>query len=96
MAKRVDKSKKSGDEALARLISYYEDSVTATFSARNLAERDRDYYDNKQWTSEEEQKLKDRGQAPIVINRIKPKIDFLLGTERQTRTDPHAFPRNPA
>jgi len=28
--------------------------------------------------------------------RIKPKVDFLLGMERQTRTDPKAFPRTPA
>lgn len=83
------------DGVLARLVSYYEDSVTATFVAREKAERDRDYYDNEQWTADEKAKLIERGQAPIVINRIKPKIDFLLGTERQSRTDPQAFPRNP-
>lgn len=91
--KTVEKS--ADDGTLARLCTWYEDAVTATYDARTLAERDRDYYDNKQWTPEEVSKLKERGQPAITINRVKPKVDFLLGTERQTRTDPHAFPRNP-
>lgn len=95
MARRVAKKAPDVDGTLARLVSYYEDSVSATVTSRQAAERDRDYYDNKQWTPEEVRKLEERGQAAIVINRIKPKIDFLLGTERQTRTDPHAFPRTP-
>lgn len=80
---------------LSTFITWYEDSVQATDEARRLAERDRDYYDNKQLTSEEESELTKRGQPAIVINRIKSKIDFLLGTERQQRTDPRAAPRNP-
>jgi len=73
----------------------FQDFVDATQDARQLSERDRDYIDHKQWTPEQAQTLKGRGQAPIVINRIKPKHDFLLGLERQTRTDPKAYPRTP-
>ena len=39
--------------------------------------------------------LKKRGQPEIVINRIKRKIDILLGAETQTRTDPKSLPRTP-
>ena len=73
----------------------YKDSVDSTRDARLLSERDRDYIDHKQWTDAQEQTLKARGQAPVVINRIKPKHDFLLGMERQSRSDPKAFARTP-
>ncbi len=63
--------------------------------ARERAERDRDYYDNKQLTDEEVSELKKRGQPPVVINRIKRKIDYLTGLEKQQRTDPRAYPRTP-
>lgn len=80
---------------LETLLQKFEASVDATRTSREMAERDRDYYDNKQWTEEEANKVKSRGQAPIVVNQIAPKIDFLLGTERQQRTDPKAYPRTP-
>lgn len=77
------------------LCKWYEDSVDSTIEARRLAERDRDYVDGKQWTPEEVATLNARGQPVITTNKIKPKVNFLLGTERQTRTDPKAFPREP-
>lgn len=64
--------------------------------ARSKAELARDYYDGKQWTPEEIATLRRRGQPPIVFNRIKRKIDSILGVERQRRTDPKAYPRTPA
>ena len=73
----------------------FQDFIDVTLDSRQLSERDRDYIDHKQWTTQQTQQLKARGQAPIVINRIKPKHDFLLGLERQTRTDPKAYPRTP-
>jgi hypothetical protein len=84
------------EELLNTLVGYFDEAAEVSEDARTRSERDRDYYDGKQWQPEEEAALKQRGQAPIVINRIKPKVDFLLGLERQTRTDPRCFPRNPA
>lgn len=77
------------------LAKHFEAFIDATDEARLRSERARDYRDGKQWTEEEAAKLMARGQAPIVINRIAPKVDALLGIERQTRTDPKAYPRNP-
>lgn len=77
------------------LVDWVESSEDATMDARRGSERNRDYYDSKQYTSEEEAILKKRGQAAIVVNRIKPKVDFLRGVERRLRTDPKAFPRTP-
>jgi hypothetical protein len=90
-----DKKQSASDDSLTRVIGWYDDAVDATMEARKLSERDRDYYDNKQLTDTEVSTLNGRGQPPVVINRIKPKVDSLLGLERQTRTDPKAFPRNP-
>ena len=84
------------EELLNTLVGFFDEAAEVSEDARARAERDRDYYDGKQWRPDEEASLKQRGQAPIVINRIKPKVDFLLGLERQTRTDPRCFPRNPA
>lgn len=77
------------------LVDWVESSEEATDQARKDSERNRDYYDGKQWAPEDEKIVKARGQAPIVINRIKPKVDFLRGVERRLRTDPKAFPRTP-
>lgn len=77
------------------LARWFIEAEDASRDAREKAERDRDYYDNKQLTAEEVQALQKRGQPPIVINRIKRKIDYLTGLEKQQRTDPKAYPRTP-
>lgn len=84
-----------GDEKLADLKRWFESSEEANRDAFNKMERDQDYYDGKQLTQEEFDKLKERGQPPIVINLIRRKIDFLLGLEAQQRNDPKAYPRTP-
>jgi len=40
--------------------------------------KDRDYYLNKQWTEDEATTVKDRGQAPLVVNRIYPVVQQKL------------------
>ena len=65
-----------------------------TQDARLLSQRCRDYYDGKQWTPEQVQALKKRKQAPIVNNRIKTKLNGLLGLTSVRKGDPKAYPRN--
>ncbi len=67
-----------------------------TIIARELSERDRDYKDNRQWSEKEAQKLRARNQAPIVDNRIKPKVEGLKGLLIQRRSDPKAYARTRA
>lgn len=76
------------------LMECVDEFVTLTSDARLLSERCRDYYDNKQWTSEQVAALKKRKQAPIVNNRIKTKHNGLLGLTSVRKGDPQAFPRN--
>ena len=42
------------------------------------------YYDGKQWTEEEKMKMQERGQPPLVMNMIKPRVDTLQGMFLQT------------
>lgn len=77
------------------MVRRFEDSEQSTRDARQRSERDRDYYDGKQWTSDEEAKLKERGQPVVTFNRIQRKVNYLKGLEAQTRKDPKAFPRTP-
>lgn len=87
--------KEGEDDKLPQLIAWFDDAEEATEESRKASERDRDYYDGKQYTAAELKVLRDRGQPDIVINRIKPKVDFLMGYEAVNRTDPRAFPRTP-
>ena len=67
----------------------------ATVKARRESERARDYVDGNQLSAEEIAELKRRGQPPVVVNRIRRKIEWLKGLEVKQRTDPKAFPRTP-
>jgi len=55
----------------------------------------RQYYHDKQWTDQEIERLRQRGQQATVRNRIKRKVDFLVGVEQRLRRDPKAYPRTP-
>lgn len=77
------------------LCRMFEESEEATDEARRDSERDRDYVDHKQYTAAEIAEFKKRGQPPIIDNRIKTKIDYLVGLEKQQRVKPKAFPRTP-
>lgn len=70
-------------------------SEDASHDSRKLAERDRDYHDNKQLSDEELKVLRQRGQPPYIDNRIKSKVDYLVGLEKQQRVNPRAWPRTP-
>lgn len=77
------------------LVQKFESAEDASRPNRERAERDVDYFDNKQWTDKEAAELKKRGQPVICDNRIKGKIRYLQGMEQSRRTDPRALPRTP-
>lgn len=78
-------------EDLKKQVEHFLDT---TLDARTLSERDRDYYDGYQWTEEQINALQRRKQAPIVVNRVKPKVEGLKGLLEIRATDIKAFPRN--
>lgn len=78
-----------------RLVEMFEASEQASLTARENAERDVDYFDNKQWEEKDAKTLADRGQAAVVKNKIRMKVKYLQGLEQQQRTDPRALPKTP-
>lgn len=80
---------------LARLRRMFDEARSLTQEARNEAMIDVDYYDSKQWTAAERAALRKRKQPDIVINRIKPAVNGILGVTARGHTDPRAFPRTP-
>lgn len=77
---------------LKRMVA---NAADLTSSAREASERDIDYYDGHQWTAQEIAALNERKQPIITINRIRRKIDAMVGIEQRSRVDPKAYPRNP-
>lgn len=82
----------TGAERIRKMVREYLDTME---TGRKQSEVCRDYYDSKQWSAEEIATLRARGQPPIVFNRVKRKVDSILGVERRQRTDPKAYPRTP-
>ena len=91
----ADHLKESEADQLTRVVGYFESAEQATVDSRALAEKCRDYYDGDQWTAAEREALRKRKQPCTTINRIKPKVDFLLGMETQRRSLPKAYARTP-
>ncbi len=95
MESSVGKETETKDEGLELARQQFEEYADATISIRNLAEKCRDYKDGNQWTEAERNTLKKRKQPCITDNKVQDKVSTLMGMERQQRTDPKAFPRNP-
>ena len=88
-------AKKDGKIDHGQLVEWVNEADDATQDSRQMSEKCRNYYDSKQWSEAEARKLKKQKQAATVINRIKPKIDGLMGMERANKTTAKAFPRTP-
>ncbi len=73
---------------LEQIKLLFEASVTSTTYRTWLdrAMEARKFYDGIQWTDEEANALKERGQTPVVINKIRNRIKGLTGTEIVNRT----------
>lgn len=84
-----------GEITHATLVKWVNEADDATIDSRSLSEKCRQYYDSVQWTGDEIAKLKSQKQAATVINRIKPKMDGLMGMEAANKTTAKAFPRTP-
>lgn len=80
---------------LTSLKRMVQEATSETETARDLSQRDRYYYDGQQDTPEQRAALRKKKQPDITINRIKRKIDAMVGIEQRGRTDPRALPRNP-
>lgn len=76
-----------------RLISYYRQELDRQEENRAEMATDEDYYDNIQWSQEDADALKERGQAPLVYNVISQSVNWIIGSEKRGRSDFKVLPR---
>ncbi len=76
-----------------RLLGFYQRELDRQNENRIQQAIDEDYYDNDQWSPEDAQTLRDRGQAPICYNVISQTINWIIGSEKRGRTDFNVLPR---
>jgi hypothetical protein len=77
----------------AKLYGWYQAEKERQSENRMQMAIDEDYYDSIQWDPEDAKILMERGQAPLVMNKIKPTIDWIIGTEKRNRIDFKILPR---
>ena len=90
-----DVARVDGSPSLAKLKRYFTEARDLTQQARTNALQAFDYYDSDQFTGTDLAALHARGQPPVVINRIKPAINGIIGVTEKGRSDPKCWPRNP-
>jgi hypothetical protein len=90
-----DMARVDGSPSLAKLKRYFTEARDLTQQARTNALQAIDYYDSDQFTGTDLAALHARGQPPVVINRIKPAINGIIGVTERSRSDPKCWPRNP-
>jgi hypothetical protein len=73
---------------LLRLKRYFTEHEQLTYEARRNSLIAIDYYDTDQFTREERARLEERGQPVIVINRIKPAVNGIIGVSQKGVSDP--------
>lgn len=76
-----------------QLLGFYQRELDRQNENRIQQAIDEDYYDNDQWSPDDAQTLRDRGQAPICYNVISQTINWIIGSEKRGRTDFNVLPR---
>jgi hypothetical protein len=76
-----------------KLVSFYRQELDRQEENRAEMAVDEDYYDNIQWSEDEIEVLRERGQAPTVYNVISQSINWILGSEKRGRVDFKILPR---
>jgi hypothetical protein len=79
-----------------KLIGYYQRELERQAVNRAEMVEDEDFYDNEQWTQADKATLRERGQEPLVYNVISTTVNWVLGTEKRSRTDFKVLPRRKA
>jgi hypothetical protein len=79
---------------LADLRRQYQDYVALKQNEIQEARVGLQYYHSRQFTQNQIDRMEERHQPPIIFNRIKRKIDGIVGVLAKLRGDPKCFGRN--
>lgn len=78
---------------IKKLRAEYEGALKSYSSDKATSARCRDYYEDRHWTKEELETFKKRKQPTIHYNRLRPKIDAMVGMVQKQNLAPKALPR---
>lgn len=95
-AKQPASSSLDSDDSNAlhrRLMGHYQRELDRQHDNRIEQAQDEDFYDNIQWSEEDAQVLRERGQAPLTYNVIAQTVNWVIGSEKRGRTDFNVLPR---
>lgn len=76
-----------------RLLDLWQRELDRQYDNRRDMAIDEDFYDGIQWSEEDAATLRERGQMPLVYNVTATTVDWVLGTEKNSRTDFKVLPR---
>lgn len=76
-----------------RAMGWYVHELDRQADNRLEMAMDDDFYDHIQYSDEELQVLKARGQAPVVFNLTQTTVNWVLGTQRRSGADYRILPR---
>jgi len=77
-----------------KLVGHYMRELKAQSSWRQKMLEDEGMYDGtRHWTAEEADKIRDRGQEPMVFNVTMQAVNWVTGSEKRARTDYKVLPR---
>lgn len=91
----MDDDMNAASQGAYKYCQMFEEAENMTADSRLQMDTDKDFYDGNQLTAKQRAELRRRKQPDIVINLIKPEIDYLAGMEKSQRVDPKCYPRNP-
>lgn len=76
-----------------KLLAVYRYELERQADNRQQQSADEDMFDHDQWTAEEINALRERGQTPTVFNLIQTTINWVLGSQRRATMDYKVLPR---
>lgn len=87
-------SAQTPDELYKTLREWFHAAKQHSDEWRTQAKSDYDFYASRQWSTDDENALKDQGRQPIVFNRIMSIIRSVCGMEINGRLQTTFLPRN--
>jgi len=83
----------SQEKIINETIELYDQYSQSRDTWARQAKEDREFRLGRQWTTEQEETLKNRGQAPIVVNRIHPAVEAAKAILTSNRPSFRVAPR---
>ncbi|TDW63109.1 hypothetical protein EDF57_10664 [Novosphingobium sp. PhB55] len=83
----------TGIQLHRKLMGFYQRELERQGANRAEMAEDERIYDNEHWTAEEKQILEERGQEALIYNVVSTTINWVIGTEKRSRTDFRVLPR---